>query len=67
MPDLFVRPTPTPTEIREASVREIAEAMVVGMNAANARSAAAGAWLNAGLPEVVQDPPAVSPGSDGAA
>ena len=66
MPDMFVRPTPTPTELRNASIQEIAAAMVEGMNVANARQAAAGAWLATGLPEVTQDPPAVAQGSDGA-
>jgi hypothetical protein len=66
MPDLFLATGPTPAEIREAKVREIGEAMAAGMNADNARQAAAGAWLNGGLPEV-QQAETVAPGSDGAA
>jgi hypothetical protein len=52
-------------EIRQEQVAEIAQAMVVGMNAANARTAEAAAWLAGGLPATELDKPA--PGEAGAA
>jgi hypothetical protein len=56
VPDLFPTDTPTPTEIREASVREIAEAMRVGMETAANHDAAEGRWLAAGLPATTFGP-----------
>jgi hypothetical protein len=58
VPDLFPTDTPTPAALREAAVREIAQAMAVGMAAANARTAEAAAWLAAGLPATELDRPA---------
>lgn len=57
---------PDQADIRTEMANEIRAAMVEGMAVAEARHQQAGAWLNGGLPEVVQDPPAVVSGADGA-
>jgi hypothetical protein len=65
MAELIPFTGPTAAEIRAGQVAEIAAAMAAGMNAANARTAEAAAWLAGGLPATELDKPA--PGEAGAA